>query len=391
MLRAYKYRMYPNKKQKELLEKTFGCVRFYWNRALEIKLKALENKEKIPQVLPAQLKKEYEFLKEVDSLALANAQLQLEKAIKDWLSKKTKKPKFKRKKDKQSYTTNNVNGSIRVDFEKGLIRLPKLGWVKTELHRTFEGTIKSATVRKTRTGKYFVSILVEEEIRPLPETDRICAIDLGLKHFATVCYSDGTVEKVENPKYLVKTERRLTREQRKLSRKQKGSKNFEKQRRKLAKLYEKVKNQREDFLHKLSKRIVSENQAIILEDLNVEGLLSNGKLSKHIQDTSWSKFLQYLSYKTQWYGREVLFADRFYPSSKICHVCGYRNQNLRLSDREWLCPVCGTKHDRDINAGKNLLLYGLTRLKRVVGVDCPELMPVEGTSVPCEAGSPSIH
>ncbi|MFN4132682.1 MAG: RNA-guided endonuclease TnpB family protein, partial [Caldimicrobium sp.] len=159
MLRAYKYRIYPNKKQKELLEKTFGCVRFYWNKALEIKLKALENKEKIPQVLPAQLKKEYEFLKEVDSLALANAQLQLEKAIKDWLSKKTKKPKFKRKKDKQSYTTNNVNGSIRVDFEKGLIRLPKLGWVKTELHRTFEGTIKSATVRKTRTGKYFVSIL----------------------------------------------------------------------------------------------------------------------------------------------------------------------------------------------------------------------------------------
>lgn len=363
MLRAYKYRIYPNKKQKELLEKTFGCVRFYWNKALEIKLKALENKEKIPQVLPAQLKKEYEFLKEVDSLALANAQLQLEKAIKDWLSKKTKKPKFKRKKDKQSYTTNNVKGSIRVDFEKGLIRLPKLGLVKTELHRTFEGTIKSATVRKTRTGKYFVSILVEEEIRPLPETDRVCAIDLGLKHFATVCYSDGTVEKVANPKYLVKTERRLTREQRKLSRKQKGSKNFEKQRQKLAKLYEKVKNQREDFLHKLSKRIVSENQAIILEDLNIKGLLSNGNLSRHIADTSWNRFIQYLLYKAQWYGRDVIFVDRFYPSSKTCHVCGYRNQNLRLSDREWLCPVCGTKHDRDINAGKNLLLYGLTRLK----------------------------
>lgn len=182
MLRAYRYRIYPTGNQRQLIEKTFGCVRLYWNKALEMKLKALERGEKIPQVLPAELKKEYEFLREVDSLALANAQLQLEKAIRDWLSKQTEKPKFKRKKDKQSYTTNNVNGSIRVDIEKGLVKLPKLGWVKAELHRTFEGTIKSTTVRKTKTGKYFMSILVEEDIKPLPETDKICAIDLGLKH-----------------------------------------------------------------------------------------------------------------------------------------------------------------------------------------------------------------
>ncbi len=375
MLKAYKYRIYPTKSQRQLIEKTFGCVRFYWNKALEIKLKALERREKIPQVLPSKLKKEYEFLREVDSLALANAQLQLEKAIKYWLSKKAEKPKFKRKKDKQTYTTNNVNGSISVDFEKGLIKLPKLGYVKTKLHRNFEGTIRSATIRKSKTGKYFVSILVEEDIKLLPEKDRICAIDLGLKHFATICYSDGSMEKVENPKYLVKTEKRLAREQGKLSRKQKGSKNYEKQRLKVARLYEKVKNQREDFLHKLSKRIVSENQAIVLEDLNVNGLLS-GRLSKHIQDSSWRKFIRYLSYKALWYGRELIFADRFYPSSKTCHVCGYRNQELKLSDREWVCPVCSTRHDRDINAGKNLLLYGVARL-RAVGSERPELMPVE--------------
>ncbi|MDN5338574.1 MAG: putative transposase [Thermotogaceae bacterium] len=363
MLKAYKYRIYPTKSQMELMEKTFGCVRFYWNKALEIKLKALERKEKIPQVLPAQLKKEYEFLKEVDSLALANAQLQFEKAIKDWLSKKTEKPKFKRKKDKQSYTTNNVNGSIRVDFEKGVIRLPKISHVKAKLHRTFEGTIRSATIRRTKTGKYFVSVLVEEEIRPLSETNRICAIDLGLKHFATICYSDGGIEKIESPRYFVKTQKKLAKEQRRLARKQKGSKKYEKQRLKVAKIHEKIRNQREDFLQKLSKRIVNENQAIILEDLNVEGLFSNGNLSKHIQDSSWTKFLQYLSYKAQWYRREVIFADRFYPSSKTCHICGYKKEDLKLSDREWICPVCGAKHDRDINAAKNLLQYGLAHLK----------------------------
>ncbi len=259
MLKAYKYRIYPTESQRQIIEKAFGCVRFYWNKALEIKLKALERGEKIPQVLPSKLKKEYEFLREVDSLALANAQLQLEKAIKDWLNRKTEKPKFKRKKDKQTYTTNNVNGSISVDFERELIKLPKLGYVKAKLHRVFEGTIRSATIRNTKTGKYFVSILVEEDIKPLPPKNKICAIDVGLKHFATICYSDGYSEKVENPKYLVKTEKRLAREQRKLSRKQKGSKNYEKQRLKVAKLHEKVKNQREDFLHKLSKRIVSEN------------------------------------------------------------------------------------------------------------------------------------
>ncbi|WP_340694721.1 RNA-guided endonuclease TnpB family protein [Hydrogenobacter thermophilus] len=216
-------------------------------------------------------------------------------------------------------------------------------------------------MRLTPAGSFYLTVRVCKEIQKLKPVDRICAIDVGLKHFATICYSDGYSEKVENPRYLVKTEKRVAREQRKLSRKQKGSKNYEKQRLKVAKLHEKVKNQREDFLHKLSRRIVSENQAIVLEDLNVKGLLS-GDLSRHIQDSSWRKFLEYLSYKAFWHGRELIFADRFYPSSKTCHVCGYKNQELKLSDREWVCPVCGTRHDRDINAGKNLLLYGVAHL-----------------------------
>lgn len=368
---AYKYRIYPSEKQKELFEKIFGCVRFYWNKALEIKLKVFEeNKGKpkeerkhIPQVLPSKLKKEYTFLKEIDSLALANAQLNLEKAFDRFFKGKAEKLRFTRKKSRQSYTTNNVNNSIKIDFEKSTIRLPKIGEIKAKLHRLFSGKIKSATIEKTTTGRYYVSVLVEEEIDSLPETDRIAAIDLGLKDFAIIVDSNGNTEKIENRKYLNKTLKKLTRQQRKLSIKKKGSKNYGKQSLKVARLHEKVKNQREDFLHKLSKRIVSENQAIILEDLNVKGLLSNGNLSRHIADSSWSKFVQYLTYKANWYGREIIFADRFYPSSKLCHVCGYKKKDLTLSDRYWVCPECGTYHDRDINAGKNLLNYGLTCLK----------------------------
>jgi len=371
MLKAYRYRIYPSKKQKEFLEKTFGCVRFYWNKALEIKLnvfrentgKPKEERKPIPQVLPASLKKDYPFLKEVDSLALANAQLNLEKAFKEFLKGKRGMPKFKRKKAKQSYTTNNVNNSIRVDFEKGTIRLPKVGEIKAKLHRTFSGIIKSATIEKTATGKYFVSILVEEQPQEnIQPAEKICAIDLGLKDFVVIVDSDGNVKKIPHPKWITKTEKRIKREQRRLARKQKGSKNREKQRTKLAKLHEKLRNQREDFLHKLSKAIISENQAVVVEGLNVKGLLSNGNLSKHIADSSWSKFLRYLYYKAQFYGRQVIEADTFFPSSKLCSVCGYKKENLKLSEREWICPVCGTKHDRDVNAGLNLLKYGFTHL-----------------------------
>jgi len=359
MLKAYKYRIYPNEEQKEFFVKTFGCARFVWNLMLAEKLSAYEKKEKIPRNTPAKYKNEFSFLKEVDSLALANVQIQLEKAFRDHF--KNKKhfglPKFKKRKDKQSYTTNN----IKIDFEKDLLYLPKIKTgIKIKLHRTFVGQIKSATVRMTKDGKYYVSILVETE-KPsnklMEPKSKACGIDLGLEHFAIITNDFGTC-KIEHPKYLRKAENRLKRLQRALSRKQKGSKNREKTKIKLAKLHVYISNARNDFLHKLSKTIIDENQVVVVEDINARGLLKTN-LSKSISDSGWSKFVEYLRYKAEWYGRQIIKVDRFYPSSKLCHCCGYKKYDLALSDRYWTCPVCGAYHDRDINASLNLYKVGL--------------------------------
>jgi len=372
MLKAYKYRIYPNKRQEEFFIKTFGCTRFIWNKMLDEKLCAYEKREKIPQVTPAKYKKEFPFLKEVDSLALANVQIQLEKAFRNHFKnpKHFGLPKFKKKKDKQSYTTNNVNNSIKVDFEKDLLYLPKIrDGIKIKLHRTFEGKIKSATVSKTKDGKYYVSILVETE-KPrnkiVEPKSKACGIDLGLEYFAIITNDFGTY-KIEHPKYLKRVEKRLKKLQKDLSRKQKGSKNYIKNRIKLAKLHAYISNTRNDFLHKLSKAIIDENQVVVVEDLNIKGLLGSN-LAKSISDSSWSKFLSYLRYKAELYGRTFIQVDRFFPSSKLCHYCGYKKEGLTLHERAWICPICGTYHDRDVNASINLYKVGLER---------PELKPVE--------------
>lgn len=368
MLKAYKYRIYPDEAQKEFFEKTFGCCRFVWNKMLEEKLEALRQGKKVPRITPARYKKEYPFLREVDSLALANVQLQQEKAFRDYFKnpRHFRIPTFKRKKDKQSYTTNNQqpkNGreTIRVDFEKGFLYLPKIkDGIKAVFHRKFEGKIKSATVVKTKAGRYYVSILVDVQD---PRNDVkepknfICGIDLGLKSFATIVSDTGSL-KIEYPKYLIKGEKRLKRLQRQLSRKKEGSKNWEKARARLAKEHEYVKNARGDFLHKLSKTIIDESQVVVVESLNVKGL-SRGKLAKYILDSSWSKFLGYLSYKAAWYGRTIVAVDRTFPSSKMCRKCGYIHRELRLSERIWECPACGAVHERDENAAVNLRNYGL--------------------------------
>ncbi len=372
MMKTYKYRIYPNNKQKELFEKTFGCVRFYWNKALEIKLnvfkenakKPKEERRPIPRVLPSVLKRNYPFLKEVDSIALNNAQLNLERAFQMFFSKKLRIPKFKKKKAKQSYTTNNINNNIKVNFENQKIKLPKIGWIKIKLHRKFEGKIKCVTVSKTTTCKYFVSIFVENETQEsLPPTDNICAIDVGLQHFIVMVDNKGRIQKISHPKWISKMEKKIKRQQKALSRKQKGSKNWEKQRAKLAKLHERKNNQKEDFLHKLSTTIIRENQAVVVEKLNIRGLLSKSYLAKYISDSSWGQFLRYLNYKADLYGRQIIEADMFYPSSKLCNSCGYKRIDLKLSEREWQCPLCKTKHDRDVNAAKNLLTYGFIHLK----------------------------
>jgi putative transposase len=368
-LKAFKYRIYPNRDQQIFFTKTFGCVRLVYNKMLSEKIEALKNKQPLSIITPAKYKEEFPFLKEVDSLALMNAQRNLDSAFKNFFRNPQHYdfPKFKRKKDKQSYMTNNVNNNIKIDFKNKLLYLPKIkDGIEVKIHREFSGRIVSVTISKTRSGNYYASVLVELE----DENDRrnkikqpknkICGIDLGLREFATITNDSGTY-KIKHPKYLLRAEKRLKRLQRALSRKQKGSKNFEKARIKLAKQYEYVSNLRNDFLHKLSKAIIDENQVIVVEDLSIKGMLKNKYLSKSISDSGFRKFLNYLEYKADWYGRTLIVVDRFYPSSKLCSVCGYKHKQLKLSDRYWTCPICGTHHDRDINASINLYRVGLER------------------------------
>ena len=371
-LKTYKYRIYPTDAQVVFFAKTFGCCRFVWNKMLDKKLQAYKKRERISQDTPAKYKDEFPFLKEVDSFALCNVQLQLEKAFKDHFRnrKQFKLPKFKKKRDKQSYTTNNAHNSIRVDFEKRLLYLPKIrDGVSIELHRSFDGKIKSVTVSRTNDGKYYASILVETGNRRnkvVEPKSKACGIDLGLEHFATITNDFGSC-KVEHPKYLRRGEERIKRLQKSFSRKQKGSKNSEKARLRLARQHAYISNARNDFLHKLSKAIIDENQVVVVEDINVKGLLQS-RLAKSISDSGWAKFLTYLKYKAEWYERTFIQVDRFFPSSKLCHRCGHKNEDLALHDRTWCCPACGETHDRDVNASINLYFVGLGR---------PEVKPVE--------------
>ena len=357
MLKAYKFRLYPNEEQRIYLAKTFGCTRFVYNKMLAERIKSYEeNKDldiktmKYPT--PAQYKGEFEWLKEVDSLALANAQMNLDKAYKNFFRDKSVGfPKFKKKTNTNNYTTNNQNGTVYI--ENNHIKVPKLkSMIKIEQHREFNGLIKSATVSQVPSGKYFISILVETEILQLPKVDNKIGVDLGIKDFAIT--SDEEI--FSNAKHLKKSEKRLAKLQKDLSRKQKGSNNRRKARVKVAKLHEKIANQRNDFLHKVSTQLINENQVIVIEDLKISNMIKNHKLAKSIADVSWSEFRRMLEYKAKWYGREIIIAPSNYASSQLCSNCGNKSSQTKdLSCGTYICPVCGMVMDRDINASKNLL------------------------------------
>ena len=353
MLKAYKYRIYPDAEQMQFFAKCFGCVRFVYNRMLSDRIEHYNLTGKSLNNTPAQYKSEFTWLKEVDSLALANAQMNLNTAYRNFFRDKSNGfPKFKSKKNNNfSYTTNNQKGTVYV--ENGYIKLPKLkSPVKIRQHRSFEGVIKSCTISKAPSGKYHISILVETEIQKLPASDMRVGIDVGIKDFAVL--SNG--EAYKNPKHLRKSEKRLAKLQRDLSRKQIGSSNRNKARIKVAKLHEKIANQRMDFLHKKSTEIIRKNQAIVIEDLKVKNLMKNHNLAKSIAEVSWSRFREMVDYKSRWYGRELIIAPPDYPSSQLCSDCGNRSSQTKdLACRIYVCPECGLEIDRDYNASLNLL------------------------------------
>ncbi|AKB80069.1 Mobile element protein [Methanosarcina horonobensis HB-1 = JCM 15518] len=363
MLKAYKYRIYPDNDQKELIKVHFGACRFVYNWALEQKIKTYQQSNKsisrfdLQKILVHEIKPSNEWLKKANSQALLASLVNVESAFTKFFREKTGFPKFKSKKNPvQSY---QMPQHYTVNFDRNIIKLPKIGEVNAVLHRRFEGEMKTATISKSSTGKYFISILVDDgketpEKQEISESNTI-GIDVGIKDFAIL--SNG--EKVENPKYLKNSLKRMKCLQKRVSKKVKGSNNRNKARQRLSKIHEKISNQRNNFQHQISSKLISENQAIALETLNVKGMVKNHCLAQSISDASWSSFVTKLEYKAEWLGKTILRIGKFEPSSKICNVCGYHNSELTLKDREWVCPDCKTKHDRDINAAINIKKFSL--------------------------------
>jgi putative transposase len=369
MLKTYKYELLPTEEQKHQLNNIFGACRFVYNLALETKLYAYQSQRKniscfdlIKQLTELKKDENTKWLKEVPAQSLQQAISNLDGAFTNFFKGKAKFPKFKRKKDKQSF---RVPQGIKIDFKCSLVFIPKVKWVEFCKDREFEGEIRQATISKTPTNRYYISILVDDKKelpnkKPIKEETTV-GIDVGLKHFATL--SDGT--KIENPKHLLKLLKRLKKEQRKLSRRyqkdkpyEQQSNSYKKQKLLVAKLHEKIKNQRKDFLHKLSTAIVKQYDTIVVENLNILGMIKNKHLSRAILDVGWGMFISFLNYKCEWYGKNFIQIGRFEPSSKLC-TCGYHNSELKLSDRIWTCPECNQIHDRDVLAAINIKRFGL--------------------------------
>lgn len=360
MNKGVKFRIYPNGQQRQLIEKTFGCCRLIYNMSLDMRKKAYLSGTKCgyaqTSAFLTSMKQStgYEFLKEVDSIALQQSLRDLDRGFSNFFQKRARYPIFKSKHiSHQSYRTVNQNSSIRICSRH--IRLPKLGWVKVRQSMPVD-KINHATIVRTPTGKYFVVLNVEFEPKHIANLGGSIGIDVGIKSF----YTDSLGRKVSNPRYLEKALHMLTREQRKLSRRTEGSSNYRRQKRKVARIHERICNQRNDFLQKQSTMLISENQTICIESLHVKNMVKNRRLAQHIASVSWSRFYTMLQYKAEWYGNDIISIPAMYPSSQTCSSCGYKNPEVKkLSIRRWECPQCHTEHDRDINASINILNIGL--------------------------------
>lgn len=363
---SYKFRILPTEAQAQLIEQTFGNCRFLYNYYLDKGITLYREEKKtfnyydcVGDIKNLKAEENKQWLKLGDATAYQNAMKDLQRAYDNFFSRKAGFPKFKKKKEsKASYRSTNNHNAIKCVDDR-FVQIPKLGLVRCKFSKLVFGRILSATISRNASGKYFVSLCCTDVPNPLSlQTGSMIGLDLGLKDFLI----DSNGNKVENYHYLKHSQKKLERTHRQLSRKAKGGNNYEKYRVLLARCYEKVSNQRNDFQHKLSKQLILDNDIICIEDLNVKGMVKNHKLAKGISDCAWGEFVRKLEYKSQFYGKTLVKIDRFYPSSKLCHECGYKNTELTLDIREWTCPKCGAHLDRDINAAKNILNEGLRKI-----------------------------
>ena len=390
MIKAYKYRLHPNNEQITFFEKSFGCVRFVYNWALNQRIEAYQKDgtriswvDSCKRLTELKKHEETKWLCEVSIQSLQSSIRNMDSAFTRFFREKKGFPKFHSKK-RGKFSFQLVQG-VSIDFNTHKVKLPKIGEVKFGKNKEFVGKIGTCTVSKTPTGKYYISILVDDG-KPMPEKAQITAdtavgIDVGIKDFAVL--SNGQV--YSNPKYLEKDEKRLKVLQKRIPRKQKDSKRRERARLAVAMQHEKIRNRRVNFIHQVTSRIVRENQTVIIEDLNVDGMLKNHNLAKHIASASWSEFFRQLQYKCDWYGKNLIRIGRFEPSSKMC-LCGYINKDLTLKDREWDCPQCGRHNDRDLLAAVNIKRFGLQK-QNLIGEISPVVNGAEDVEPSALAGA----